>query len=184
MSCLKHGMQHIDTTQIWWFMMIQIWHKMKSKALDTMTWVDLSKQLLDSIGMTKHLELAPETQKTQITELLHAFINVICLFWLVQMLKPPQQKKHTQPGPCSLKKFVNKMLWLKVKNLREFQRRMTDTPLILDFWWWRTPPVFLPSNIFRIWRSWGSAQERSIALLKFWWKDCLIVSKNRICLFH
>lgn len=94
---------------------------MKSKALDTMTWVDLSKQLQDSIGMTKHLVLAPAKDKNGIAcasskSFLLAFLN---------------NAKHTGPG-CSLKKFVNKMLWLKVKNLRTVEKlRMTDTTLIL-----------------------------------------------------
>ena len=87
MSCLKHGMQHIDTTQIWWSMMIQIWKKqLKSKALDTTTWVDLSKQLLDSIGMTKHLELAPETKRHK--------NRIACASWVFpKMVVPPKHPK-------------------------------------------------------------------------------------------
>lgn len=143
-SCLKHGMQHIDTTQIWWFMMIQIWHKMKSKALDTTTWVDLSKQLLDSIGMTKHLELAPETKRHK-----NRIACASSKSFFFDSLKPPQQKHTPNQVRVPWRSLSTKCCGWRSRTLNEnFPDTKNLHEFILGLFGGDERPVFLPKQHF------------------------------------
>ena len=96
--------------------------------------------------------------------------NIKCLkpppsFWLV---KTTATKKHT-PNQVRVpwRSLSTKCCGWRSRTWGEFSGQETLHEFILELFGGEKPPlVFLPSNIFRIWRSWGSAQERSIALLK------------------